>query len=72
MAPFTPFICELMYQNLRQALPGTPQSVHWCDFPAALPAQVPPLLAPSLAPAHNPAAHTYQSGRFQSIAPVCA
>ncbi|KAK9792748.1 hypothetical protein WJX73_005932 [Symbiochloris irregularis] len=39
MAPFTPFICELMYQNLRRALPKAPQSVHWCDFPETGPLQ---------------------------------
>lgn len=34
MAPFTPFFTEMMYQNLRKAMPGdTPASVHWCDFP---------------------------------------
>ena len=33
MAPFTPFLCELMYQNLRRAQPSAPTSVHWCDFP---------------------------------------
>lgn len=41
MAPFTPFFCESMYQNLRRALPGdAPRSVHWCDFPEAVQAQV--------------------------------
>jgi isoleucyl-tRNA synthetase len=34
MSPFTPFFTEMMYQNLRRALPGEPPaSVHWCDFP---------------------------------------
>ena len=43
MAPFTPFFCEMMYQNLRRALPpGAPESVHWCDFPEAEAAQVRP------------------------------
>lgn len=47
MAPFTPFLCELMYQNLRRVLPAAPQSVHWCDFPEMQPAQVPlPQLCP--------------------------
>ncbi len=32
-APFTPFIAETIYRNLRQ--PGMPESVHLCDFPAA-------------------------------------
>ncbi|KAG2485316.1 hypothetical protein HYH03_015989 [Edaphochlamys debaryana] len=37
MAPFTPFLTEAMYQNLRAALPpGAPESVHWCDFPATV------------------------------------
>ena len=42
MAPFTPFITEHMYQNLRRALPpDSPQSVHWRNFPAAAASQVP-------------------------------
>ena len=41
MAPFTPFFCESLYQNLRRALPeDAPKSVHWCDFPAAAKEQV--------------------------------
>lgn len=32
-APFTPFVAEAIYQNLRQ--PGSPESVHLCDFPKA-------------------------------------
>ena len=41
MAPFTPFFCESLYQNLRRALPeDAPMSVHWCDFPAAAKEQV--------------------------------
>ena len=41
MAPFTPFFCEALYQNLRRALPpDAPRSVHWCDFPEAAAAQV--------------------------------
>ena len=43
MAPFTPFFCEGLYQNLKRALPeGEPESVHWCDFPEASTAQVRP------------------------------
>ena len=43
MAPFTPFFCEMMYQNLRRALPpGALESVHWCDFPEAEAAQARP------------------------------
>jgi isoleucyl-tRNA synthetase len=43
MAPFTPFICEVMYQNLRKCLltqqqqqqqQEVPESVHFCDMPA--------------------------------------
>lgn len=35
MSPFTPFLTEAMYQNLRKCLPAdAPASVHWCDFPA--------------------------------------
>jgi isoleucyl-tRNA synthetase len=32
-APFTPFISEAIYRNLRGA--GMPESVHLCDFPTA-------------------------------------
>jgi hypothetical protein len=50
MAPFTPFFCEAMYQNLRRALPDeAPQSVHWCDFPQVPAAQVRQALALCLA-----------------------
>ncbi|KAJ3002043.1 UNVERIFIED_CONTAM: isoleucine--tRNA ligase [Siphonaria sp. JEL0065] len=38
MAPFTPFIAESMYQNLKTCIPETPgqdtRSVHFLDFPA--------------------------------------
>lgn len=37
MAPFTPFLTETIYQNLRKAQPGLPQSVHFCTFPEADP-----------------------------------
>eukprot|EP00958_Prasinococcus_capsulatus_P004728 scaffold439_cov415-Prasinococcus_capsulatus_cf.AAC.45 len=33
MSPFTPFFTENMYQNLRKACPGSPQSLHYCDMP---------------------------------------
>jgi hypothetical protein len=35
MAPFTPFLTESMYQNLRRCLPpgAVPESVHFCDIP---------------------------------------
>ncbi|MDZ4200179.1 MAG: class I tRNA ligase family protein, partial [Kiritimatiellia bacterium] len=32
-APFIPFMTEAMYRNLRQ--PGSPESVHLCDFPVS-------------------------------------
>ena len=37
MSPFTPFFTEQMYQNLRLSQPEgqAPESVHYCDFPAA-------------------------------------
>ena len=35
LAPFTPFVTEVMYQNLvRSADTGAPESVHHCDWPA--------------------------------------
>jgi len=35
MSPFTPFLTELMYLNLRHCQPEKlPESVHFCDFPA--------------------------------------
>ena len=39
MAPFTPFLTEHMYQNLRRCQPGTPESVHFCDLPESTPEQ---------------------------------
>jgi len=43
MAPFTPFFCESLYQNLKKALPeGEPDSVHWCSLPEVSTSQVPP------------------------------
>lgn len=35
MSPFTPFFTENMYQNLKRVLRNQPESLHWCDFPAA-------------------------------------
>jgi Anticodon-binding domain of tRNA ligase len=44
MSPFTPFITETMFQNLRKPLvaaapsgaaAAVPESVHWCDMPQA-------------------------------------
>ena len=36
LAPFTPFMAEMMYQNLvPQFYPDAPESVHLCDFPVA-------------------------------------
>jgi isoleucyl-tRNA synthetase len=34
-APFTPFLAEHLYQNLRRARPELPESVHLCDWPQA-------------------------------------
>jgi isoleucyl-tRNA synthetase len=39
LAPFVPFITETMYQNLVRAVdPGSPESVHHCDYPVVDPA----------------------------------
>jgi isoleucyl-tRNA synthetase len=36
LAPFTPFVTEVMYQNLvRSVQPGARESVHHCDWPVA-------------------------------------
>ena len=36
LAPYTPFMAEMMYRNLVPAFyPEAPESVHLCDFPAA-------------------------------------
>ena len=36
IAPYTPFMAEMMYQNLVPAFyPDAPESVHLCDFPVA-------------------------------------
>ena len=41
MAPFTPFFCEELYQNLKRVLPEEGQgSVHWCSFPTASASEV--------------------------------
>jgi len=40
MSPFTPFLTEEMYQNLRRCLPeGAPESVHFCELPPSVEAQ---------------------------------
>lgn len=45
LAPFTPFVAEVMYQNIvRQVNPGAPISVHLTDWPAADPGRVDPEL----------------------------
>src|SRR3989338_8222316 len=40
MGPFTPFVSEYFYQNLRKVLPdkapNNQGSVHWVDFPVPL------------------------------------
>ncbi len=36
VAPYVPFMAESIYQNLvRSCFPAAPESVHFCDFPAA-------------------------------------
>jgi isoleucyl-tRNA synthetase len=46
IAPFTPFLAEMMWRNLRQGLRGQalggqpPESVHLCDYPGAKPAAI--------------------------------
>ncbi|MCA9601115.1 MAG: class I tRNA ligase family protein, partial [Myxococcales bacterium] len=41
LAPFTPFLSELLYQNLvRKVDAGAPESVHLADFPLAVDARV--------------------------------
>jgi isoleucyl-tRNA synthetase len=37
LAPFRPFVCETMYQNLAAGRPGQPESVHLSDWPVAGP-----------------------------------
>ncbi len=45
LAPYTPFMSEMMYQNLVPAFyPDAPESVHLCDFPAAETAWIDPAL----------------------------
>jgi len=39
-APFTPFMAEKIYQNLRRFAPDSPESVHLADWPRADPAKV--------------------------------
>ena len=41
LAPFTPFLSEVMYQNLvRSVNPAAPESVHLTDFPVSDPARI--------------------------------
>jgi isoleucyl-tRNA synthetase len=47
LAPFVPFITEAIYQGLR--LPGEPESVHLCDFPAAAAGTADPALETEMA-----------------------
>ncbi len=49
-APYTPFMAEMMYQNLVPAFfPSAPQSVHLCDFPAADESFIDPALEKGMA-----------------------
>ena len=44
-APYTPFMAEMMYQNLVPAFyPEAPESVHLCDFPVADESFIDPVL----------------------------
>jgi isoleucyl-tRNA synthetase len=41
LAPFTPFLAEIMYQNLvRSVNPSAPESVHLTDFPVSDPSRI--------------------------------
>lgn len=40
MAPLTPFFCELMYRNLRRAVPSCAASVHFLMIPDVLPGAI--------------------------------
>ena len=45
IAPYTPFMAEMMYQNLVPAFyPEAPESVHLCNFPAADESYIDPAL----------------------------
>ena len=45
IAPFTPFMSEMVYRNLVAGrVPGKPASVHMCDFPQADPDKIDPQL----------------------------
>ncbi len=46
IAPFTPFLAETMWRNLRQGLGSeAPESVHLCDYPSAKPAAIDEVLS---------------------------
>ena len=50
IAPYTPFMAEMMYQNLVPAFyPPAPESVHLCDFPAADESYIDPALEKGMA-----------------------
>tara|TARA_B100000524_G_scaffold273327_1_gene151174 strand:- start:356 stop:2029 length:1674 start_codon:yes stop_codon:yes gene_type:complete len=40
MAPLTPFFCELMYRNLRRAVPNAAASVHFLMIPEVIPGAI--------------------------------
>ena len=40
MAPLTPFFCELMYRNLRRAVPDAAASVHFLMIPEVIPGAI--------------------------------
>jgi len=42
MAPLTPFFAEYIYQNLKRALPGSAESVHFLMIPEANEAAIDP------------------------------
>ena len=42
MAPLTPFLTELIYQNLRRAVPDAPESVHFLEIPQVVAAAIDP------------------------------
>ena len=50
IAPYTPFMAEMMYRNLVPAFyPSAPESVHLCDFPAADGSYIDPALEKGMA-----------------------
>jgi isoleucyl-tRNA synthetase len=53
LAPFTPFVSEAIFRNLKAGRDGAPLSVHLCDYPLSDPAYLDPGLLDEMARARR-------------------